>query len=319
MNASDFQGLRGRIADDASLGRALWFTAGGNADLLFRPEDADDLQNFMDQYPKDAPLLCLGVGSNVIIRDGGVRGAVIRLGKGFNNVTIDADTLIAGAATLDVNVAKAAAEAGLGGLSFMAGIPGTIGGAVRMNAGAYNGETKDNLKTVEILFRNGRKTLDAADLHLTYRHSELAEDAIVLSATFVGSNLSAPAILEAEILDIQARRADSQPIKAKTGGSTFANPDAATLERAGLDPSMKTWQLVDAVGARGLRCGGAMVSEKHCNFLINTGDATATDIEFLGEEVRKRVYSRFGIDLRWEIKRIGDSLDSLSPSPLQEA
>jgi UDP-N-acetylmuramate dehydrogenase len=308
MMPEEFKDLRGRCEANAPLGAKTWFAAGGTADLLFRPEDANDLENFLNQYPADAPLMVLGVGSNVIVRDGGVRGAVVRLGRGFNYVSIDGNEVTAGAATLDLNVARKVAEAGLSGLSFMAGIPGTIGGAVRMNAGAYGGETKDSLLSIDMFNDRKRTTLRRDQIEMTYRHTDLAPDAIVVAATFGPLGQGDPTILEAETEDIQTRRADSQPIKAKTGGSTFANPDPSVLMAAGLSPEMKTWQLIDAVGGRGHRVGDAQVSEKHCNFLINTGSATAADIEKCGEDVRARVYSRFGIDLRWEIKRIGDSL-----------
>lgn len=319
MKAADFQGLRGKIEDGAPLGSKTWFTAGGTADLQFKPEDAEDLLTFLKQMPKNIPVLPVGVGSNMIVRDGGVRGAVVRLGRGFNFIDVKDNTLTAGAATLDLNVARAAAEAGLSRLSFMAGIPGTIGGAVRMNAGAYGGETKDNLQAIDAVVNGVRQTLTCDQLGMSYRHTDLLEDAIVLSAVFADLGQGDPVGLEAEIVQIQAQRAETQPIKTKTGGSTFANPSVQELAKAGLDPLTKTWQLVEKVGGRGLRCGAAQVSEKHCNFLINTGGATSTDIEYLGEELRRRVYSGFGIDLRWEIKRVGDSLDSLAPSDIHEA
>lgn len=305
MKAADFKDVRGKLTENASVADMTWFKAGGPADLLFKPADADDLQNFLAQLPDGYPVLALGVGSNVIIRDGGFHGAVIRLGREFNFVKIEGDKLAAGAATLDVNVANEAADAGLSGLSFMAGIPGTIGGAVRMNAGAYHGETKDHLQSIDVIINGERKTLKRDDIHMSYRHTDLPEDAIVLSATFGPLPKGEPDALHAEIKDIQERRAASQPIREKTGGSTFANPSESDLAKAGLPLDMKTWRLIDEAGGRGLRVGDAQMSEKHCNFLINTGAATAADIENLGEEVRRRVYNRFGVDLRWEIRRIG--------------
>jgi len=258
--------------------------------------DADDLASFLAGCPGDVPLTVIGVGSNLLVRDGGVRGVVIRLGRGFMNVDVEAGHKVrAGAAALDVAVAKAAAEAGVAGLEFLRGIPGTIGGALKMNGGAYGGETKDALIEAVALDRNGKRHVFAnKDMGFSYRHSGVPDDMIFVEAVFQGS-----AGVSAEILarmdEITTSREASQPIRTKTGGSTFKNPEGR-----------KAWQLVDEAGCRGLRRGGAQVSEQHCNFLVNTGDATARDLEELGEEVRARVRAASGITLEWEIRRIGE-------------
>jgi len=286
--------VRGRLAEAAPLAQITWFRVGGPAEILFRPADAADLASFLAAKPKDVPVTVLGVASNLLVRDGGVPGVVVRLGRAFAAIDTKGETIVAGAGTLDLNVALAAREAGIAGLEFLSGIPGTIGGALRMNAGAYGVEMKDVLISAEALDPlGGRHTLPLDKLDLAYRHCGLPEDWIFLGATLRGRGGDAAAI-GARMAEIQAERERSQPIRARTGGSTFANP-----------PGRKAWQLIDEAGCRGLRRGGAMVSEKHTNFLINAGDATAADLEGLGEEVRRRVFEKSGVELDWEIKRIG--------------
>ena len=285
---------RGRIAFDAPLARLTWFRVGGNADVLFRPADADDLSNFLQELPADVPVLPLGVGSNVIVRDGGVEGAVVLLRGPFVEISIDGDMIISGAGALSANVARLAADAGLAGLEFLSGVPGAIGGAVRMNAGAYGGETCDVLVWADVISRDGeRHRVMASDLELAYRHSNLAADDIIVRAAFHGTPDDAEQV-KGRLRDIQARREESQPLRTRTGGSTFRNP-----------PRFKAWKLIDAAGCRGLRIGAAHVSQKHCNFLIAEDGATATDIEALGNVVREKVNASSGINLLWEIKRIG--------------
>jgi UDP-N-acetylmuramate dehydrogenase len=258
------------------------------------PEDEGDLAYFLDALPADISVTVVGLGSNLIVRDGGVAGVVVRLGRGFNDVTVDGLRVVAGAAVPDVKVARSAQEAGLAGLAFLRGIPGAIGGALRMNGGAYKGETKDVLVEARAVDRQGRiHTLSNADMHYTYRHCGAPEDFIFTQATFEGTPGDHAAIA-AEMDKITESREATQPIRSRTGGSTFKNP-----------PGGKAWQLIDAAGCRGLVVGGAQVSELHCNFLINLGTATAADIETLGETVRKRVKESSGVDLEWEIKRIG--------------
>jgi UDP-N-acetylmuramate dehydrogenase len=291
--------VRGRYTESADLARITWFRVGGPADVSFRPLDRDDLVAFLKGRPSDVPITVIGVGSNLLVRDGGVPGVVIRLGRGFVDVCADGDEVVAGAAALDINVARTALDAKLAGLEFLSGIPGTIGGAVRMNAGAFGGELSDVLVCAEAVDLDGNvHTLTPADLGFTYRHSELPEAWIVTSARLKGRAGDAAAIA-ARMDEIRATREDSQPVRVRTGGSTFKNP--STPEAKG----RKAWQLIDAAGCRGLIRGGAMVSDKHCNFLINTGTATAADIEALGEEVRRRVFQDSGVVLEWEIQRIG--------------
>jgi len=292
---------RGRIAADAPLAPLTWFRVGGPAEVLFRPADEEDLAAFLAGVPDDVPVTVVGVASNLLVRDGGVRGVVVRLPAAFGTIAADGGTVTAGAAALDLTVARTAQEAGIAGLEFLAGIPGTIGGAVRMNGGAYGRETKDALVSVVAVDRAGRRhEAPAQSLGLSYRHSGFPADWIVTSAVLRGEP-GAPAAIAERIEAIQQARADSQPIRARTGGSTFANPDG-----------MKAWELIDRAGCRGLAMGGARVSEKHCNFLINEGTATAADLEALGEEVRRRVREASGIELRWEIKRIGE------PAPMTD-
>jgi len=289
--------VRGRLSAQAPLAPLTWFRVGGPADVLFRPADAADLAGFLAGCPSDVPVTVVGVASNLLIRDGGVRGVVVRLPPSFAEIRIDGDLVAAGAAALDLTVARTAMEAGIGGLEFLAGIPGTIGGAVRMNGGAYGREIRDVIVAAEGVDRQGRRiTLDPGMLDLSYRHSGFGADVIVTSAVLRGA-AGEPGAIAAAIERIQQTRADSQPVRARTGGSTFANP-----------PGAKAWELIDRAGCRGLAIGGAQVSEKHCNFLLNTGTATAADLEALGEEVRRRVLETAGIALRWEIKRIGEPL-----------
>lgn len=287
--------VRGEFIADAPLAPLTWFRVGGHAEVLFRPADADDLAAFLKGTPGDVPVTVVGVGSNLLVREGGVPGVVIRLGREFMNIEVqEGDCVRAGAAALDVAVARAAQEAGIAGLEFFRGIPGSIGGALRMNAGAYGRETKDVLVAAVAIDRKGeRHVLTLADMDYGYRHCGAPEDIIFVEALFQGAPGDKAEIL-ARMNEITASREATQPIRTRTGGSTFKNPDGK-----------KSWQLIDAAGCRGLRKGGAQVSELHCNFLINTGDATATDIEDLGEEVRARVKETSGVTLHWEIRRIG--------------
>ncbi len=292
--------VRGKLLRDEPLGPFTWFRVGGAADVLYLPEDEADLSEFLKALDPGMPVTVLGVGSNVIIRDGGVEGVVIRLGRGFNKVQVlDSVSIWAGAAVPDAILARKAAEAGIAGLEFLAGVPGTIGGAAVMNAGCYGSETKDVLVTATVMGRDGKSfLLSEADLHYTYRHSVLQDsDLIVLSATFE-SEAGDPAAVAARIAEITARRETTQPIREKTGGSTFKNP-----------PGHSSWKLVDEAGWRGklhaVTGGGAMFSDLHSNFMINPGEATAADIEGLGEAVRADVLEKTGVQLDWEIKRIG--------------
>jgi UDP-N-acetylmuramate dehydrogenase len=291
--------VRGRLSGNAPLAPVTWFRVGGAAEVLFRPADAEDLAAFVAAKPADVPLTVIGVGSNLLVRDGGVPGVVVRLGRGFAAIEARDGAVDCGAAALDLNVALFARDAGLAGLEFLSGIPGTIGGALRMNAGAYGREVSDVLLEAEAIDPNGaRRVLAARELGLSYRHCALPE-AWIFTAARLRAEPGDRAAIQARIAEIQAARESSQPIRTRTGGSTFANP---TDPRAG---GRKAWELIDLAGCRGLRRGGAQVSEKHCNFLINAGGATAQDIEDLGEEVRARVAERFGVTLRWEIRRIG--------------
>lgn len=293
-----FADTRGRLTPQAPLGPRTWFRVGGNAEWLFQPADTEDLAAVMQKLSPELPVTALGACSNVIIRDGGLDGIVIRLARGFADVTVEQDGLVVGAACLDATVAEHAAQAGLGGLEFLAGIPGSIGGAVRMNAGAYGSDIAAVLDWADIVTRDGSLVrLDAGALNFGYRRSGLPEGALVVRARLRGMPAN-PADIAARIADVRTSREQSQPVRARTGGSTFRNP-APELSRR------KAWELIDAAGCRGLTLGGAQVSEKHCNFLINTGTATASDLEALGEEVRKRVEQNSGVSLHWEIKRIG--------------
>ncbi len=298
--------VRGRYTENAPLGSMGWFKCGGVAEVLFKPADVDDLQNFLTNCPPEIPVQIFGALSNTIIRDGGLAGVTIRLGREFAGIEADGEFMKAGALALDANVAQVAAEAGIGGLEFLSGIPGTIGGALRMNAGCYGVEMKDVLVSCEALDRAGNlHTLHPKEMGMTYRHVDVPEDFIFISALLRGQKDSADNVLE-RMAEIKLKRETSQPIREKTGGSTFANPSADEIAKAGLPEGTKVWQLVDKVGGRGLKVGSAVMSEKHCNFMINEGGASAADLEALGEEIRKRVDEQFGITLRWEIKRVGN-------------
>jgi UDP-N-acetylmuramate dehydrogenase len=288
--------LRGRLQANAPLAPYTWFRVGGPAQLLFTPADEADLAYFFARLPDDAPVTVIGLGSNMIVRDGGVPGVVVRLaGRAFGEVDVlEGHRLRVGAAVPDMKAARAAAEAGIDGLAFYRGIPGSIGGALRMNAGAHGGETTDVLIEARGVDRKGNlRTFSHADMGFAYRHSAAPSDVVFTSALFQG-RAGEPEDILAEMERITAAREATQPIREKTGGSTFKNPKPDSA-----------WKLIDAAGCRGLRLGGAQVSEMHCNFLINRGDATAADIEALGEEVRRRVKATSGVDLHWEIKRIG--------------
>ncbi|WP_291132678.1 UDP-N-acetylmuramate dehydrogenase [Erythrobacter sp.] len=289
------EGIRGELTCKAPLAKLVWFKSGGQADWLFEPADLADLRLFIERLGGQLPVMALGLGSNLIIRDGGVPGIVVRLGKPFMTADAGEDsTLTCGAGAPGVLVASTARDAGIAGLEFLRGIPGTVGGFVRMNGGAYGSEVADVLVDCEVILPGGQMvTLSASDLGYTYRHSELPDGAIVVSARFKGRP-GDPEEIGAEMDRIAEARENSQPIRTKTGGSTFKNPQGA-----------KAWELVDAAGCRGMTLGGAQVSEKHTNFLINTGNATSADIEGLGELVREKVYKNSGVMLDWEIQRVG--------------
>lgn len=292
--------VRGKLSGNVPLAPYTWLRVGGPAEVLFLPKDEADLAHFLSSTPDDIPVQVLGVASNTLVRDGGVRGVVVRLSPAFAKVTTKDMTLRAGAAALDRKVAKEAALAGISGLEFFAGIPGTIGGALRMNAGCYGGETKDCLVEVVALDRTGRRqVMSVNEMDYSYRHSGAAPDLIFTEAVFKGTDDSLDAITQ-RMSDITSRREVSQPIREKTGGSTFKNPDAAQSGGRG------AWQVIDAAGGRGFRVGGAQMSEKHCNFMINTGDASAKDLEELGEAIRRKVKATQDVDLHWEIKRVGE-------------
>ncbi len=286
--------LRGRVEANAPLGPATWFRVGGAADVLVRPADLDDLLLLLRDMPADISLTILGAASNMIIRDGGIAGVVLRLARGFGDVVVEDNGIIAGAAALDVTVAETAAAAGLAGLEFLVGIPGSIGGAVAMNAGAYGREIKDVLEWAEIATPEGLMRLDAAALHFAYRHAQLPVRGVVVRAK-LRATPGDKAEIFARLAEIRAAREATQPVRARTGGSTFKNPPG----------DRKAWELIDSAGCRGLMRGAAQVSEKHCNFLINLGGASAADIEALGEDVRARVLAHSGVTLEWEIRRIG--------------
>ena len=288
--------LRGRLTPQAPLAPLVWFKTGGAAQWLFEPADARDLADYLRVLAPDVPVMALGLGSNLIVRDGGVPGVVVRLGKSFAGVrAVDAVTLDCGGGASGVLVSSSARDQGIAGLEFLRSIPGTVGGFVRMNGGAYGREVKDVLVDCDVVLRSGEAvTLSCADLGYAYRHSDLADGAVVVAARFRGRP-GEPAAIQAEMDRIAAAREASQPLRTRTGGSTFKNP-----------PGHKAWELVDRAGCRGLALGGAQVSEKHTNFLINTGDATSAEIEALGELVRDKVRAMNGVDLQWEIKRVGN-------------
>ena len=286
--------LRGRVQADAPLAPATWFRVGGAAEVLVRPAGPADLAEFLAALPHDVPVQVLGAASNVIVRDGGIHGVVVRLARGFNEIRVESDGIVAGAACLDATVAEHAAQAGLTGVEFLSGIPGSVGGAVAMNAGAYGGDVASCLDWAEFVTRDGQQVrLPAASLAFAYRHASLPPSAVVTRARF-RARPGDPASIASSMASIRASREATQPVRARTGGSTFRNPDG-----------MKAWELIDAAGGRSLARGGAQCSEKHCNFLLNTGGATAADLEGLGEELRRRVHAASGVTLEWEIKRIG--------------
>ena len=291
--------VRGNYAEQASMARHTWFGVGGPADVIFCPADASDLGAFLAACPLDIPILAVGAGSNLLVRDGGVAGVVIRVTEGLKAISHEGSVVTAQTGALDAEVARYAAKAGLAGLEFLIGIPGSIGGGLRMNAGAYGGEFKNIVITAHGFDRQGNAiTATPADIGMAYRHTDAPADWIFTSATLQATQGDTSKI-KARMKEIVASRGDAQPRGVRTGGSTFANPDGG-----------KAWQEIDRAGCRGLCVGGAQVSEKHCNFLINTGDATASDIETLGENVRARVTANGGPDLRWEIRRVGRSDDS---------
>jgi UDP-N-acetylmuramate dehydrogenase len=287
--------LRGKLKADAPLKDFTWFRAGGPAEVLYSPADEVDLAYFLKGTPTDVPVTIIGLGSNLLVRDGGIEGVVIRLGRGFGEIAVEEGSrLRVGAAVPDVKVARAAADAGIAGLSFYRGIPGCVGGALRMNGGAHGRETREVVVEARGVDRRGEvHVLPVAELHYAYRHCGAAEDFVFTEALFQGEP-GEPAKILAEMDGIAAYREQAQPIKSRTGGSTFKNP-----------PGKKAWQLIDAAGCRGLTVGDARVSEMHCNFLINEGNATGADIETLGETVRARVKETSGLELEWEIKRLG--------------
>lgn len=302
--------VRGQVLRNASLAPYTWFRVGGPADILFLPKDEDDLALFLSELPADVPVTVLGVGSNTIVREGGVEGVVVRLaGKPWGGLLQTGDLDIeTGAGALDISVARFAAKTGIAGLGFLSGIPGTIGGAMRTNAGCYGRELKDIAVRIDGVTRDGSSValqgqldeLGLPNICFDYRRTDFPKDAIVTRMTLRGSGPGDPGDLSTEIENLQQRRAETQPIREKTGGSTFANPDPP-----GTPDARSSWKLIDAAGCRGLRVGGAMVSEKHCNFLINVDSASAADLEALGELVRARVSEETGVELRWEIRRIG--------------
>ncbi len=286
--------VRGSLTHEAPLRDLVWFRAGGPAEWLFRPADVEDLATFLAARPAGLRLSVIGVGSNLLVRDGGIPGVVVRLSSAFGKVETQGTRVRAGAAALDANVARAAADAGIAGLEFLRGVPGTIGGALKMNAGCYGREIKDIFVEATALDSRGNKvTLTPADMQFVYRNTAVRDELIFIEALFEGV-VDNPDAIRARMEELSANREAAQPIKSRTGGSTFKNP-----------PGHKAWQLVDQAGCRGLTRGDAQVSEKHTNFLINTGSATAADLEALGEEVRRRVKEKSGITLEWEIKRVG--------------
>ncbi len=297
--------VRGRYQADAPLHKFTWFRVGGPAQVVFRPVDADDLARFLAAKPADVPVTVIGVGSNLLIRDGGVDGVVVRLMGAFSKIRIDGRHVIAGAGAADMAVATACQTNGVGGLEFLNGIPGSIGGAVRMNAGAYESEVADVLTGASAIDPSGvRHDLDRTALGFSYRRCATPQDWIFIEATFEG-RAEHPSAIAARMAAIASARETSQPTRARTGGSTFKNPGRIPgLERADHTP-VKAWELIDQAGCRGLKVGNAMVSEKHCNFLVNTGGATAAELEELGETVRQRVHAQCGVMLEWEIDRIG--------------
>jgi UDP-N-acetylmuramate dehydrogenase len=298
--------VRGKYVVNSDLSKVTWFRVGGSAEVVFKPADVDDLCAFMQEKPNNIPVHIMGVGSNLLVRDGGIPGVVIRLGRGFTNLFIDGEYVDVGAGYLDRNLAFACSEEGLEGLEFFAGIPGTIGGALRMNAGCYESEVKDVLVYAIAVDGQGKiHQVNAADCEFSYRHCGLPEDWIFVSARFKVTQ-SVKEKVQKTISEMLEKRENTQPIRTRTGGSTFANPAGE-----------KAWELIDRAGCRGLQIGGAQMSPMHCNFMVNTGEATARDLERLGEEVRSRVQKSSGIELRWEIQRVG--VPQMKRTPNEEA
>jgi len=292
----------GKYRECADLSKSCWFGVGGFAEVLFRPKDIDDLRFFLQHKPSDVPVTILGAGSNILVRDGGIKGVVIRLGGGFSTIDVKDNKVLVTCGILNANLTSFCIENAIGGLEFLSGIPGSVGGALAMNAGAYGTEVKDVLISCDAVDDRGElHHIPCSDMGFSYRHANIPKNWICISAIFQGKKSSTKSVREA-VATIHQKREQSQPIRMRTGGSTFANP---YLEESG---GKKAWQLIDEVGGRGLQVGGAKVSEKHCNFLINTGTATAEDIEMLGEELRRRVYEAFGVTLHWEIRIIGESI-----------
>jgi len=303
---TDLPAVRGRLTPNRDLSDLTWLRVGGPADYLFQPADLQDLQDFLRDLPADVAVFPMGVGSNLIVRDGGLRAVVIRLGRGFNTITIEGDRVTAGAAALDAHVARKSAEAGVD-LTFLRTIPGSIGGAVRMNAGCYGAYVADVFVSAEVVLRDGRvTTVTAEDLQFQYRQTDLPEGAVLISATLRGA-AGDPEALAARMEEQLRKRDESQPTKERSAGSTFRNPAGfSSTGRADDVMDLKAWKVIDNAGLRGATLGGAQMSEKHSNFMINTGGATAADLEDLGENVRKKVYADSGIWLEWEIMRVGD-------------
>lgn len=294
--------VRGRYTENAPLSRITWFAVGGPAEVMFKPADETDLAAFLAAKPTDVPITVIGVGSNILVRDGGIKGVVIRLGRNFARITIDGTTVDAGAGALDANVSRVCAASGLAGLEFLSGVPGTIGGALRMNAGAYGADMAAVTMSARAIDSAGiTHQISGAGMGFEYRRSAASKDWIFVAASLRGHQ-DDPTVIKARIEDIAKARQESQPTRARTGGSTFKNPPST--ESSG----RQAWQLIEKAGCRGLRRGGAVVSEKHCNFLVNEGGATAADIETLGEEIRRRVAETTGVTLVWEIRRIGNHL-----------
>ena len=297
--------VRGRYSENAPLSRITWFAVGGPAEVMFKPADEADLAAFLAAKPADVPITVIGVGSNILVRDGGIRGIVIRLGRNFARITIDGTAIDTGAGALDANVARACATSGLANLEFLSGVPGTIGGALRMNSGAYGADMAAVTVSARAIDLAGvTHQLSGAKMGFEYRRSAVAKDWVFIAATLRGRQ-DDPAVIKARMDTIAKARQETQPTRARTGGSTFKNPRSADSS------SPQAWQLIEQAGCRGLRRGGAVVSQKHCNFLVNDGGATAADIEALGEEIRRRVAEKSGVTLEWEIRRIGSHLPAI--------
>ena len=302
ISLENLPAIRGKLIENAELSAFTWFRVGGPADVLFQPADEDDLAHFLKNTPEDIPVYPIGVGSNLLVRDGGVRGVVVRLGAPFGKVETEGTRVRAGAASLDANVAKKAGAAGIAGLEFYRGVPGTIGGALAMNAGAYGGETKDVLIEAVAFTRKGeRRILSNETMDFSYRYCGANEEGLFFTQALFQGHADDPEKIQARMCEIMEKRETTQPIRERTGGSTFANPDLA------LSGGMKSWQLIDKIGGRGRVVGDAQVSELHCNFMINRGEATAADMEELIESLRRDVLAETGVELRWEIRRIGEA------------